>query len=272
MKPRAGQGKRIGSYNNLSSNNVIDDISSCPARALTQDLVNRLLNLLGNNPSKTVNSGNSSDSGENHHMVTSDNNLTNIINVSEFNIRVKHPNGTSAKVTKIGDVKLNDRVTLKDVFVIPDYCVNVNLMSVYKLAKDSNMIVSFDERTPSSVLGGKSPYELVLDNKTIVFSRDVKFYEKVFPFKESVSRLEIDTFVPTSLNELNFFDLYENTDANITSIDPAPDDEIRAVNTNDIHPHGSQQPGNENVTSTGTFMCDTILVIVKPYVSGYIEG
>ncbi|KAI3683196.1 hypothetical protein L1987_83696 [Smallanthus sonchifolius] len=83
------------------------------------------------------------DSGANQHMVKSETSLINIVDVSEFNIKVKHPNGTSAIVTKIGNLKLSNEVALIDVFVVPDYCVN--LISVYKLAKDSKMIVSFDE-------------------------------------------------------------------------------------------------------------------------------
>ncbi|KAJ0555649.1 putative RNA-directed DNA polymerase [Helianthus annuus] len=73
----------------------------------------------------------------------SDRCLINQLDISEYNVKVNHPNGTSALVTKIGDIKLNDRVTLYDVFVVPDYCVN--LISVYKLAKDSKVSVLFDE-------------------------------------------------------------------------------------------------------------------------------
>ncbi|KAJ0753121.1 putative RNA-directed DNA polymerase [Helianthus annuus] len=83
------------------------------------------------------------DSGANQHMITDDTNLINQMDVTEYNIKVKHPNGTSALVTKIGDVKLSDKVILYDVFLIPDYCVN--LVSVHKLAKDCNLTVSFDE-------------------------------------------------------------------------------------------------------------------------------
>ncbi|XP_035830149.1 uncharacterized protein LOC118479628 [Helianthus annuus] len=85
------------------------------------------------------------DSGANQHMVMTDEYLINQKDVTEFNIKVKHPNGTSALVTKIGDIKLSDKVILYDVFVVPDYCVN--LISVHKLARDCKLIVSFDEQT-----------------------------------------------------------------------------------------------------------------------------
>ncbi|XP_076923135.1 uncharacterized protein LOC143585177 [Bidens hawaiensis] len=51
--------------------------------------------------------------------------------------------GTCVTVTKIGNIRINDNVTLCDVFVVPSYCVN--LMYVYKLAKDSKLTVSFNE-------------------------------------------------------------------------------------------------------------------------------
>ncbi|MFS7906152.1 hypothetical protein Hanom_Chr01g00055911 [Helianthus anomalus] len=49
----------------------------------------------------------------------------------------------SALVTKIGDIKLSDKVILYDVFFVPNYCVN--LISVHKLARDCKLTVSFDE-------------------------------------------------------------------------------------------------------------------------------
>ncbi|XP_035838860.1 uncharacterized protein LOC118486484 [Helianthus annuus] len=63
--------------------------------------------------------------------------------VPKSNMGVKHPNGTDAKVTQIGCFKLSENVILKDVFVVPEYCVN--LISVYKLAKDNKLKVVFDE-------------------------------------------------------------------------------------------------------------------------------
>ncbi|KAD4385204.1 hypothetical protein E3N88_25372 [Mikania micrantha] len=52
------------------------------------------------------------DSGANQHMVNSDKGMINQVDVSEFEIKVKHPNGTSAHVTKIGNIKLNDQDSL----------------------------------------------------------------------------------------------------------------------------------------------------------------
>ncbi|KAD6794434.1 hypothetical protein E3N88_05330 [Mikania micrantha] len=81
------------------------------------------------------------DSGANQHMVKSDTNLINSIDVSEYNVTVSHPNGTKAKVTKIGDIRLINNIVLTSVLVVPDYCVN--LISVHKLVKDNKLEVVF---------------------------------------------------------------------------------------------------------------------------------
>nr|GEW06545.1 hypothetical protein [Tanacetum cinerariifolium] len=56
---------------------------------------------------------------------------------------VGHPNGTQALITKIRDLKINNKVTLYDVLVVPKY--TVSLLSVHKLSKDSKLFVGFDE-------------------------------------------------------------------------------------------------------------------------------
>ncbi|KAM0053391.1 putative RNA-directed DNA polymerase [Helianthus debilis subsp. tardiflorus] len=134
-------------------------------------------------------------------------------------------------------------------------------------------------RLPSSVLNGKSPYELMfsfkpslshfrnfgclcfstilnepdkfayhadkcvligysnvkkgyklwsLDKKRVFYSRDVKFYEHVYPFK---SKQVNDDFVhDKSLNLLNFFDKYETNTPEVSSI---PDDKEGATESHD---------------------------------------
>ncbi|XP_023754962.1 uncharacterized protein LOC111903417 [Lactuca sativa] len=83
------------------------------------------------------------DSGANQHMIASESSLHDIVDVSKLDILVSHPNGTSAKIEKIGNVNVSDSLTLFDVFVVPDF--NVNLLSVHKICKDSNCEVVFNE-------------------------------------------------------------------------------------------------------------------------------
>ncbi|KAM0052455.1 putative RNA-directed DNA polymerase [Helianthus debilis subsp. tardiflorus] len=83
------------------------------------------------------------DSGANQHVIKSDKDMFNCIDVSECGLKVGHPNGTSVNVLKIGDLRLINNVIIKDVFYVPGY--SVNLLSVHKLAKDNKIAVLFNE-------------------------------------------------------------------------------------------------------------------------------
>ncbi|KAJ0482332.1 putative RNA-directed DNA polymerase [Helianthus annuus] len=85
------------------------------------------------------------DSGANQHMVKTDKDMFNCIDVSEYDLTVSHPNGTKAKVSKIGSIELAKDVILTDVFFVPTY--SVNLLSVYKLSKDNQITIVFNENT-----------------------------------------------------------------------------------------------------------------------------
>ncbi|GJU51735.1 ribonuclease H-like domain-containing protein [Tanacetum coccineum] len=61
----------------------------------------------------------------------------------QANMTVGHPNGTEAYISKIGNLRLSNGLTLYDVMVIPEYCVT--LISVHKLVKENKIIVAFDE-------------------------------------------------------------------------------------------------------------------------------
>ncbi|KAJ0445201.1 putative transcription factor interactor and regulator CCHC(Zn) family [Helianthus annuus] len=158
-----------------SLNNTVNDKNSSSLNSLTADQFSKLLGLLNENKTDDTNKSNVGskcfnsffeyknifcfnsklffsqkqnwiiDSGANQHMVMSSDNMFNLVDVSEYNITVKHPNGTNAKVTQIGCFRLSDSVILKDVFVVPEYCVN--LISVYKLAKDNKLKVVFNENS-----------------------------------------------------------------------------------------------------------------------------
>ncbi|GJS06910.1 hypothetical protein Tco_0363706 [Tanacetum coccineum] len=56
---------------------------------------------------------------------------------------VSHPNGTEALITKVGNMKQTEHLTLYDVLVVPEYCVSI--MPVHKVARDNKFIIAFDE-------------------------------------------------------------------------------------------------------------------------------
>ncbi|KAJ0947540.1 putative transcription factor interactor and regulator CCHC(Zn) family [Helianthus annuus] len=178
MKPRGGQGKKaIASSSNTVS--VVNDTSGSGVASLSAEQVSRLLSLLSDRTCETAgqscnvsgsvtssfcsnvfykpvynfatlfdnkrDSGWIVDSGANQHMVKSHEMLSDFVDVSNLNIKVKHPNGTDALVTKIGSLKLTQGVILQDVFVVPGY--SINLIYMHKLAKDNKLYVGFDENT-----------------------------------------------------------------------------------------------------------------------------
>ncbi|GJR21981.1 ribonuclease H-like domain-containing protein [Tanacetum coccineum] len=77
------------------------------------------------------------------HMTYTDKELDNVIDISYLKIKVGHPNGTEAYISKIGNLRLSNGLTLYDVMVILEYYVT--LISVHKLIKENKVIVAFDE-------------------------------------------------------------------------------------------------------------------------------
>ncbi|GJU36840.1 ribonuclease H-like domain-containing protein [Tanacetum coccineum] len=93
--------------------------------------------------SKLVSKGLITDSGVNQHITYTDKNLIDVIDISYLKIKVTRPNRTEAFITRIENMPLTDYLTLYDVLVVPEYCVS--LMSVHKVARDSKLVIAFDE-------------------------------------------------------------------------------------------------------------------------------
>lgn len=83
------------------------------------------------------------DSGANQHMVASEQGLENIVDISHLKLQVDHLNGTTTNINKIGDFRITGNVIIYDVLVVLGYAVN--LLSVYKLSRDSKLYIGFDE-------------------------------------------------------------------------------------------------------------------------------
>nr|GEW66301.1 ribonuclease H-like domain-containing protein [Tanacetum cinerariifolium] len=85
----------------------------------------------------------SGGSGANQHMTYTNKGLDNVVDISHLKIKVGHPNGTEAFISKIENLKLSNGLTLYDVMVILEYCVT--LISVHKMAKENKIFVVFVE-------------------------------------------------------------------------------------------------------------------------------
>ncbi|KAJ0772240.1 putative RNA-directed DNA polymerase [Helianthus annuus] len=94
----------------------------------------------------------------------------------------------------------------------------------------------------------KKGYKLwSLDNKKVLFSRDVKFYEDVYPFKNK--HVGNSEFVDKNLNHITFFDCYDTETPEVSQM---PDDEegnngSHGVSSDDQQPLG---PSTSTITST----------------------
>ncbi|GKA04083.1 ribonuclease H-like domain-containing protein [Tanacetum coccineum] len=76
-------------------------------------------------------------------MVTLEDKLENIMDIFDLKLQIDHPNGTTAYIKKVGNMRLSDKITLYDVLYVLEY--SVNLLPVHKLARDSKLFVGFDE-------------------------------------------------------------------------------------------------------------------------------
>ncbi|KAJ0887750.1 putative RNA-directed DNA polymerase [Helianthus annuus] len=188
-----------------------------------------------------------------------------------------------------------------DVFYVPGYSDLRSKKVLVTGSQDNGLyFVGKHGWLPSSVLLGKSPYEIVfgfkpslmhlrnfgclcfstvlnesdkftyhadkcvligysnvkkgyklwsLDNKKVLFSRDVKFYEDVYPFKNK--HVGNSDFIDKTLNHITFFDCYDTETPEVSQM---PDDE---EGNNGSHGSSSddQQPLGPS-TSTITSIAD----------------
>ncbi|GKB36188.1 hypothetical protein Tco_0881130 [Tanacetum coccineum] len=151
--------RRVSS-NNTSADIYFNNASSSTTTSnshvsLSNEHLARLMNLLSDNKVKTANANMTDfvigniylgwivDSGANQHMTVSAKFLINVFDISNVGLTFGHPNGTRASITKVGDLKIDNDITLYDVLVVPEY--TVSLLFVHKLSRDSKLFVGFDE-------------------------------------------------------------------------------------------------------------------------------
>ncbi|GJZ33280.1 ribonuclease H-like domain-containing protein [Tanacetum coccineum] len=162
--------------------NTIDSSTS----SISDEQISKLISLIkenslnDNGKSVQVNMA-----GANQHLTYTDKNLVNIIDISYLGIKVSHPNGTEALITKVAkngkspyQLVFNKKPSLKHLRVFWCLCFATILSNHDK----------FSNRAEKYVLIGYSSFKkwyklFSLERKQFVFSREVKFFENVFPFK-----------------------------------------------------------------------------------------
>ncbi|GJY14766.1 putative RNA-directed DNA polymerase [Tanacetum coccineum] len=228
----------------------------------------RLFNLNTNTSTYSTYIGWIIDSWASQHMTYSTIFLFNVIDVSHINIIVAHPNRTIEKVNQVRSFKVTETLIIHDVLVVPGTqlkspwlpSVVLSGKSPYELvyntepdfshiksfgclcfAKVLNNFDKFAERSKKYVFIGyyldSKGYKLYsLDSKQVLYSRDCKFYEIVYPFKnQSLTKdfiMKLD-----DINSLNFFD-------NQTPNDPY--DDVRESVSKDV---GTMSASKDNAYS-----------------------
>nr|GEX37733.1 ribonuclease H-like domain-containing protein [Tanacetum cinerariifolium] len=144
--------------------------SSSLSSGFTSKQIQKLLNLINDNLSMTtITLGWIIDSGVNQHLTGSTSGMINVVDISDLKITVGHPNGTLVVISHVGQ---SNMVMNFHVFKLLwhnrlGYPAD-QVLSLLK--KDLNI---FDNTSvpmmPSSVLNGKTPYELVYNKKPDLF-------------------------------------------------------------------------------------------------------
>ncbi|GKB43882.1 ribonuclease H-like domain-containing protein [Tanacetum coccineum] len=99
------------------SNNATTNISPV---SLSNEQLSRLMNLLSDNGVSSANA----------------NMAVNVVDILNLGLTVRHPNGTQSLITKIGDLKVSNGITLYDILVVPEYTVSI--LSVHNIARDND--------------------------------------------------------------------------------------------------------------------------------------
>ncbi|GJU86619.1 ribonuclease H-like domain-containing protein [Tanacetum coccineum] len=95
---------------NVSNNNSVETSSSS---RFTDEQMATLISLIKDN--KIGKNVHANMAGANQHMTYTDKELDNVLDISHLKIKVGHPNGTEAFISKIGNLKLSNGLMLYDV-------------------------------------------------------------------------------------------------------------------------------------------------------------
>ncbi|GKA57053.1 ribonuclease H-like domain-containing protein [Tanacetum coccineum] len=223
------------------SNNVNSNATSKSPVSLSNEQLTRLMNLLNENG---VFSTNANMSGANQHMTVSAKNLINMVDISNLCLIVGLPSGTQALITKIRDLKLNNKITLYDVLVVPEY--TVSLLSVHKLSRD-NKLTLWHQRLghPANPVLDVLKGSLTLDSKDDVYDSIVSFAQMINnQFETNVKTFRSDNGSEFVNNKLQRF---------FNEKDPKrPNDEGRVSSNDDgseLSPDNNNQ-GNDDSDAT----------------------
>ncbi|GJV84095.1 ribonuclease H-like domain-containing protein [Tanacetum coccineum] len=124
----------------VTNNNYVGKSSSS---GFTDEQMATLISLIKDN--KVGKNVQANMAGANQHMTYTDKELDNVIDISHLKIKVGHPNGTEAYISKIGNLKLSNGLTLYDVMVIPEY-YDLNLKNVLGIGEQCEGLYYYSDK------------------------------------------------------------------------------------------------------------------------------
>ncbi|GJU59171.1 hypothetical protein Tco_1236937 [Tanacetum coccineum] len=131
------------SANNAASNDFKTNHNKSAPYTITNDQYQRLMTLLSDTGNTSKTHASVVDYGANQHITFCSDHLFDIMDVTELNLTILHPNGIMEQVKQIGSYKLGNNLIIKDVLVVLGY--HVSLLFVHKLSRDNKVIVSFND-------------------------------------------------------------------------------------------------------------------------------
>nr|GEZ60902.1 ribonuclease H-like domain-containing protein [Tanacetum cinerariifolium] len=90
------------------------------------------------------------DFGANQHLTGSTVGMFNIVDISELEISVRHPNGTLATISHVGNLKLSNNVIVYDVLVVPGY-FDLEREKILRTGSESDGLYLFDANKSNSI-------------------------------------------------------------------------------------------------------------------------
>ncbi|GJV27986.1 ribonuclease H-like domain-containing protein [Tanacetum coccineum] len=166
------------------------------------------------------------DSGANQHMVTSLDKLENVVDISDLNLQIDHPNGITAFIKKVENLKLSEKITLYDVLYVPEYTVNLLSVPPHNLLEIALLFIGYDEFNFLKALkdrigirgnGDSAPCDIchqakqtkepfpISDHKTTNLG-DVVHLDVWGPYKITSGECHTTSVDAGEINLLNFFD------------------------------------------------------------------
>ncbi|GKC77021.1 hypothetical protein Tco_1127795 [Tanacetum coccineum] len=124
----------------VSNNNFVGKSSSS---GFTDEQMATLISLIKDN--QVGKNMHANMAGANQHMTYTDKELDNVLDISHLKIKVCHPNGTEAYISKIGNLRLSNGLTLYDVMVIPKY-YDLNLKNVLGIGEQCEGLYYYNDK------------------------------------------------------------------------------------------------------------------------------